>query len=479
MQLEYSQDMSSEAFCAECERSFSKRAATSAYCSVTCARTASGRPSPGESLLDRFPKVAAEADGWDPARVASGSNKKLDWVCKENHRWSATVANRTKVGSGCPFCSGRLPVPGVNDLATTHPEIAAQADGWDPTTVGGGSGRKLKWKCVHGHTWEAQVELRTKRGYGCPFCSGHRVIPGVNDLATTHPEIASQADGWDPSTIMAGNNKRFAWRCSLGHQWRTSALNRMYGRGCPVCANRTLLVGFNDLATTHPEIAVQADGWDPRTVFFGSGPIRNWKCELGHSWRTSCNSRTSQNLGCPYCGNQRVWPGFNDLATTHPHLLPEVDGWDPTTVSAGSTRRMRWKCSEGHRWLGALSDRKAGTGCPTCAKFGFDPNKDGYFYLLEHEGWDMLQIGITNVPEKRLQKHKRGGWQALDLRGPMDGQLTRQLETSVLRALRKRGAKLGKAAGRETFDGWSESWLKSSFEVVSIKDLIELVYQDE
>ena len=126
-----------------------------------------------------------------------------------------------------------------------------------------------------------------------------------------------------------------------------------------------------------------------------------------------------------------------------------------------------------------VSDRKAGTGCPSCAKVGFDPNKDGYLYFLEHEDWEMLQIGITNFPEKRLQKHGRGGWKSIEVRGPMDGQLTRQLETGILRALRKRGAKMGIEAGRGDFDGWSEAWIASSLQVSSLRELIDLVYEDD
>jgi len=449
------------------------------FCSLGCTRAAQLLPAPGQSLLDRFPEIAAEADGWDPSKVIAGSNKKLDWVCSKGHKWDAIVNNRSRKKTGCPYCLGRFAIPGETDLATTHPELATEAHGWDPRTLGPGSGQKVGWKCKSGHEWEAQVELRAKKGYGCPFCSGHRVIPGKNDMATTHPEIAAQADGWDPSTIMAGNNKRFAWICDKGHRWKTSALNRMYGRGCPVCANRIVLPGFNDFATTHPEMAAQADGWDPTTVVMGAGGLRNWKCKLGHTWRTSCNSRTSGNLGCPYCSGFKTWPGFNDLATTHPQLLSEVDGWDPSTVSAGSNKRVKWKCSEGHSWTAMLSDRKAGTGCPTCAKYGFDPNKDGYLYFLEHEEWEMLQIGITNVPDKRLQKHGRSGWTPLEVRGPMDGHLTRQLETGILRTLRKRGAKMGRAAGRGDFDGSSEAWLRSSLPIDSLRELIDFVYEDD
>ena len=28
-----------------------------------------------------------------------------------------------------------------------------------------------------------------------------KLVVGINDLATLHPEIAAEADGWDPSNI--------------------------------------------------------------------------------------------------------------------------------------------------------------------------------------------------------------------------------------------------------------------------------------
>ena len=38
-----------------------------------------------------------------------------------------------------------------------------------------------------------------------------RIIKGVNDLATTHPEIAKEAYGWDPRTVSAGSHKKLEW----------------------------------------------------------------------------------------------------------------------------------------------------------------------------------------------------------------------------------------------------------------------------
>jgi hypothetical protein len=138
------------------------------------------------SLADAFPELAAQAVGWDPTTVAFGSVKRKLWRCVRGHEWGATVDNRT-TGTGCPFCSGHLPIAGETDLATTQPGLAAEAVGWDPRAVSAGSHKKVLWRCAAGHEYVAQVSDRAKtNGTGCPFCSNQRVLSGYNDLATTH-----------------------------------------------------------------------------------------------------------------------------------------------------------------------------------------------------------------------------------------------------------------------------------------------------
>jgi hypothetical protein len=66
-------------------------------------------------------------------------------------------------------------------------------------------------------------------------------------------------------------------------------------------------------------------------------------------------------------------------------------------------KKRKWKCKESHTWIAAVSDRKL-TGCPTCAKTGFDPNADGFLYFISHPNWEILQIGITNNPDRRLSQ---------------------------------------------------------------------------
>ncbi len=40
-------------------------------------------------------------------------------------------------------------------LSVTHPELAKEADGWDPGKVTSGMHLPKKWKCNKGHIWEA------------------------------------------------------------------------------------------------------------------------------------------------------------------------------------------------------------------------------------------------------------------------------------------------------------------------------------
>ena len=276
----------------------------------------------GRPLSISHPQLAAEAAGWNPAGVTR--REVIESSCGDANSGmsgEATPNNRTS-GTGCPTCCGRKVLAGFNDLATTRPELAAQAEGWDPRTVTAGSRRKLAWRCPLGHEWDAAVVDRTK-GSGCPVCGGKQGLPGFNDLATTNPELVSQADGWDPTTVTAGTERKRAWRCDRGHRWEARVSHRAEGSGCPVCANKVLLPGYNDLATTDPRLAAEADGWDPTTVGQGSASRRRWKCAEGHEWETKLYSRAVDGSGCPICSGRTTLVGENDLATTHPDLA----GW--------------------------------------------------------------------------------------------------------------------------------------------------------
>ena len=193
----------------------------------------------------------------------------------------------------------------------------------------------------------------------------------------------------------------------------------------------------------------------------------------------------SGGRACGVCGGKQVVIGYNDLMTTHPDIAREmaVDaGFDPTTYTAGSGFKVLWRCDEGHEWKAVVGSRaKEGTGCPVCAGRGFNPSKPGWLYLLRHDGWEMLQIGITNEPDDRMQTHARNGWEALDMRGPMDGVLTQEWERSILRWIRSRKIELtASGASEEPIRTGSsrrngEAWWQDALDTTRLRDLMDAV----
>lgn len=427
-----------------------------------------------------FPEIASQAHGWEPSMFRPGSNQKKEWQCQLGHIWLATPNERTgRHKTGCPFCSNVKVLPGFNDLKTKFPEVAKEAYEWDASQHIPGSHMKMTWRCKLGHIYTAGIKQRCYGETNCPYCSGNKVLAGFNDLKTIAPVVASQADGWDATRFSKGSNGKKSWKCAYGHKWKAEISSRVnLGTGCPYCSGKNVEIGFNDLETRRPDVATQAFGWNPTEYTEFSGEKMDWICSLGHIWKSRIADRTS-GKGCPICSGNKVLTGFNDLLTTHPQLASEGYGWDATKYSFGSGSKLEWKCSEGHIWRATISNRVNGKGCPHCAKFGFDTSKPGYLYLLFHTHWQMHKIGISNSEKQRTERHESSGWELLEIRGPMDGLLAYEWEQSILKLLRKKGADLGNSTVAGTFDGYTESWVASSFPVKSIKELMQLVQEDE
>ena len=249
-----------------------------------------------------------------PTEVSIGSHKKVIWRCEKGHEWEAAVKSRTINKTDCPYCSHNKVLAGFNDLATLLPDIAAE---WSdrnypllPTQVTVFANRKAWWKCKDcGREWNTLISTRSG-GSKCPYCSGYIFSKGFNDLQTTHPEIASE---WSeknlplkPDEVNAKSRKNVWWKCrKCGNEWKSVVNARVKGTVCPVCAEREVLAGYNDLATTDSQLLSE---WDyeqnklkPTEVSRTSAKRAWWKCRHGHSWSMKINERTILNKGCRFC----------------------------------------------------------------------------------------------------------------------------------------------------------------------------------
>lgn len=176
-----------------------------------------------------------------PIDEATPYQARLLWRCAKGHEWHATLQSRS-AGAPCPYCSGRKPIKGENDLSTTHPELAklwAQDNARSPETVFAHSNIVVSFFCSHGHRWEEPVRYLVRRG-GCSECIKGTTPPYKKvDLVETHPQIAALLV--DSSTHTSrGSEKVLEWKCGFGkdHTFSMRVHNRIrHGADyCLVCS---------------------------------------------------------------------------------------------------------------------------------------------------------------------------------------------------------------------------------------------------
>ncbi len=164
------------------------------------------RVSADNSLAITCPRVAAE---WHPTKnqpltaddVVGGSSRRVWWRCRqdEGHEWRASVSNRVRRMSRCPFCQGRK-ASRKHSLAAAFPQIAAE---WHPRRNGGltpsdvtpYAHRRVWWLCARGHEWSTRVNARTRRSRPCPGCAGKALPVGGPRLARVHERTRATAAG--------------------------------------------------------------------------------------------------------------------------------------------------------------------------------------------------------------------------------------------------------------------------------------------
>lgn len=285
------------------------------------------------SLAETHPALAAE---WHPNRngsiqpadILAGGRSKYWWRCPQGHEYEESPNNRSR-GRKCPYCSHHRVIPNKTSLASVDPVLARE---WHPTLNGSctpsmvlsRSAYTAWWLCKRGHAFPATVQAR-RAGNGCPYCSNKKVLPGTNDLATTHPELAKE---WHPDLngtitprdVVAGAARQIWWECPLHHIYRAPLYARSAGHGCPYCSNRRLLPGDNDLQTRFPPLASE---WHPtkNSPFTPSMILPGkrkwwWLCGHGHEKYENVPNRIN-NHGCSRCpkGN-RVLDQNSDAGIT-------------------------------------------------------------------------------------------------------------------------------------------------------------------
>ena len=410
-----------------------------------------------------------------PQDFTCGSAQKVWWKCNEcGTSFFQKICDRTRMdgkASGCPKCAQEKlqEVRRENGLKSHGIEIYLEQkrqsgdslfdkrsdllNEWDyeknapltPKDVTYGSEKDVYWKCDKGHSYKMMIKIKTK-GAGCPICSNHRLIKGVNDLETVRPDLAKE---WNyeknypltPRDVIAGGKKKYWWKCEKNHEWKTDIYSRIHqNTGCNYCLGRIATPGVNDLATLYPEIAKQ---WDyrknknkkPSDYTAHSKERVYWICEKGHSWNTQITNRVRYNTGCPECIKDRktsfpeqavfyyVSQHFLniknrdsslgvevDVLVNDKNIAIEYDGvyWHKNKLNNDNKKNLKIN----KKGFTVIRFREKGLNdCNDCINIHVDPNdsnyaslEDGIRLLLSYLEIDDYDVNIAKDYDKILQQ---------------------------------------------------------------------------
>ena len=341
-----------------------------------------------------------------PEEVKSSSRDKFYFKCKTcNYEWKRGITGIVD-GKMCPSCSNKEVNSGFNDALTLFPDKIRQFWDWEKNNKNGikpdkilpGGTIKIYLHCKKcGYSWgDYTASEFFNSNYGCPVCSGHRVLKGYNDFQSQYPELVDKYWDWErnkldnvfPDELTAKSKKLVHLKCDVcGEKWDDYYPLRLAHEkmGCPFCSGQRVGKNSNSFLHKYPELVEKY--WDysknneknifPDEVTYGSSRTVFLKCKTcGGEWSNySVKDLTVYKRGCPFCSGQRVLKGFNDLKTNFPEVVLD---WDydkndlrPEDVTVGSNRKVWWKCHIcGCEWGAVINDRTnkdVPIGCPQCA----------------------------------------------------------------------------------------------------------------
>lgn len=158
--------------------------------------------------------------------------------------------------------------------------------------------------------------------------------------------------------------KRFKCKCSCG---KIIVVNK-----CDLLQGKTKSCGHlqntRGLLKDYPKAMAKYDyvrnkDVDLNKITAASNKKLWWKCsKCHHSWKACVRTQTRGNHNCPYCSNNKVYPGQNDLQTKFPYIVKTYWDFDkntiqPNKVAPFSGKHAWWKCPIcKHSWNAIISN---------------------------------------------------------------------------------------------------------------------------
>lgn len=208
-------------------------------------------------------------------------------------------------------------IVGINDLATTRPDIAALlAYPDDGHKYVAGASAYVWFKCpICGKLVYRQIADMCKRNFVCPECQYGSKKPLVNPRTLSRQEVIDKIHKNNPDVftddVYINNKTEMDFYCRKGHHWSNKPEVHMYTKsGCPYCSGNRPIVGETDLGTTRPDVAKLLK-YPERAVLYKeySNQHEEFICpNCGKELNRLINNVSHKGLHCENCGDGLSYP---------------------------------------------------------------------------------------------------------------------------------------------------------------------------
>lgn len=270
---------------------------------------------------------------------------------------------------------------------------------------------------------------------------GSNLKSGQNDLLSVMPDLAKEwhfekNKALTPADVCVKSNRLVWWKIieerfgkTFVLEWQATVANRTNGNGCPYTSKppKRLMKGFNDLASTNPNIASlwhpeKNNSIYPDMIFEFTNREYWWMHQVQKNGKTflhECQTRphsVTEN-SCPICHGIKV--------ITHPDIAKQ---WGSSNnalciqdITEGSNKEVSWLCNDcGNKWKATVNNRTSGSGFPKCA-FRYStsfPEQAIYYYLKKpfsnciNRDTDVLNALELDIylPDEKITIEYNGLW---------------------------------------------------------------------
>jgi len=219
-------------------------------------------------------------------------------------------------------------------------------------------------------------------------------------------------------------------------------------------------------------------GLEPLQPYPGSSSVA-WLCLcLNCNREVSPSYKTVQqgHAGCRRCA-AAVRGKARRIPETEAVELMLKAGVEPLDPYPGSGHKWRCQCKVcGNivtpRHEGVKREYAACTYCGAAAG-GLGAEDDALIYLVTHSGYQAVKIGIGAAHRKRIQQHKKYGWETLEEWSGFNGITAYAAEGAVLRAWRSAGIPAAVTASDMPQAGYTETAPMDLVDLAEVRRIVE------